>query len=266
VHDPEWEYEEERDLSPVSHHSRHASRERRHSRSRHGSRDPSPFRQFREEDLLIRQELEKYKKQKWEDEQIQAIKDRLKSELEEKRTKEEKAKQEEKEREKALKEKAIEEYKKKEQEKKDKEKAEKEKHEREFKDRMIKQLQDAGLDDMEITTIVKGDNKPVAPNGQPLYTKMSRRHVSIETLRVFGTDWKYDETNPDYVIIKRWVPKLEQHRMWDHTRMVRETRSHHQHQFMPPMPPHDALILREEDLARDTVKKKPARKSRGFLF
>ncbi|KAI5462930.1 hypothetical protein BGZ63DRAFT_422341 [Mariannaea sp. PMI_226] len=55
------------------------------------------------------------------------------------------------------------------------------------------------------------------------YTRMARKHLSIETLRVFDIDWDYDE-DPDYVLIRRWVPEHEQDKLWKHTRKLREKR------------------------------------------
>ncbi|KAK8091750.1 hypothetical protein PG997_002111 [Apiospora hydei] len=61
-------------------------------------------------------------------------------------------------------------------------------------------------------------------NELPTYTKMARRHLSLETLRVYGMDYQLDK-DPDYVLIKRWVPEVEQDMLWRHTRILREERS-----------------------------------------
>ncbi|KAK7960743.1 hypothetical protein PG988_011957 [Apiospora saccharicola] len=50
---------------------------------------------------------------------------------------------------------------------------------------------------------------------------MARRHLSLETLRVYGVDYQLDQ-NPEYVLIKRWVPEDEQEMFWRHTKIVRE--------------------------------------------
>lgn len=58
---------------------------------------------------------------------------------------------------------------------------------------------------------------------RPTYTKMSRRHLSIETLNKYRIDYEFDVVSscsrafqtrankiqdPDYILIKRWVPGL----------------------------------------------------------
>ncbi|GKU05686.1 unnamed protein product [Fusarium langsethiae] len=65
-------------------------------------------------------------------------------------------------------------------------------------------------------------NIPSHPAGQvahPTYTRMARRHLSIESLREFGVEFDFD-TDPDYVLIRRWVPEWEQDRLWKHTKLV----------------------------------------------
>lgn len=64
---------------------------------------------------------------------------------------------------------------------------------------------------------------PVTTVSRATYTRMARKHLSIETLRTFDIDWDYDE-DPDYVLIKRWVPEHEQDQLWKHTKKLREKR------------------------------------------
>ncbi|KAH7030803.1 uncharacterized protein B0I36DRAFT_322490 [Microdochium trichocladiopsis] len=54
---------------------------------------------------------------------------------------------------------------------------------------------------------------------------MLRRHLSLETLRVYNYDFVLD-ANPEYVLIKSWVPEEQQDILWQHTRYLREQRSH----------------------------------------
>lgn len=65
--------------------------------------------------------------------------------------------------------------------------------------------------------------EPVVQGAQPVFTRMSRKHLSIETLRTFSVDFDLDP-DPEYVLIKRWVPEWEQDRMWKHTKLIREAR------------------------------------------
>ncbi|KAF5708851.1 hypothetical protein FGLOB1_6220 [Fusarium globosum] len=63
----------------------------------------------------------------------------------------------------------------------------------------------------------------VTQDSRPVYTRMSRKHLSLETLREFEVDFDFD-VDPDYVLVKRWVPEWEQDRLWKHTRLIREKR------------------------------------------
>ncbi|KAH7017917.1 hypothetical protein EDB80DRAFT_706334 [Ilyonectria destructans] len=69
---------------------------------------------------------------------------------------------------------------------------------------------------------------PVAQHGsiapaRPTYTRMARKHLSVETLRSYQVDFDFD-ADPDYVLIKRWVPEWEQDQLWKHTKYIREVR------------------------------------------
>src|SRR4051812_7785472 len=57
----------------------------------------------------------------------------------------------------------------------------------------------------------------------PTYTRMARRHLSIETLNRYNIDYEFDR-DPNYVLIKRLVPEYEQDFLWSHTREIRERR------------------------------------------
>lgn len=186
-------------------------------------------------------ELEKAKKElaafKHEKER-EAEERRIKEELELKRLKEEKKKAEEKERAKKEAEKAVEEFKIKEAEKRAKEKKEKEEREKEYARRLEEDLRKSGIDERQIALITK-KKEPIDPS-RPTYTRMSRKHLSIETLRAHRIDYEFDQVrndshsskryanespqDPDYILIKRWVPEYEQDILWTHTRTIREHR------------------------------------------
>ncbi|KAH8812188.1 hypothetical protein F5884DRAFT_304652 [Xylogone sp. PMI_703] len=81
---------------------------------------------------------------------------------------------------------------------------------------------------------------------QQTYTRMSRRYLSIETLNRYRIPYEFD-IDPNYILIKRWVPEYEQDFLWDHTRKARERREepivlaidsskkehHHRHHLEP---------------------------------
>jgi len=59
-----------------------------------------------------------------------------------------------------------------------------------------------GMDERQIAVVMKKE-QAVDPN-RPTYTRMSRRHLSIETLNKYRIDYEFD-VDPDYILIKRWV-------------------------------------------------------------
>ncbi|RDL35254.1 uncharacterized protein BP5553_07185 [Venustampulla echinocandica] len=94
-----------------------------------------------------------------------------------------------------------------------------------YERRLEQDLRKSGLDERLINTVIE-ENIPFNTDGPTTYTRMARRHLSVETLRAHNLDWQFDE-NPDYVIIKRWVPEEEQDRLWEHTKAIRAQRRHH---------------------------------------
>jgi hypothetical protein len=134
-----------------------------------------------------------------------------------KREEEAKAAKERKEREEI-----IENFKKQEAARLAKEKAEKDAREKEYQRRLHEDLHKAGLDERTIVAISKGElPKPAMPPApmhqhqhqhphppppppmtpRPTYTRMSRRHLSIETLRVYGIQYEFDKevrTSPSH--------------------------------------------------------------------
>jgi len=59
-----------------------------------------------------------------------------------------------------------------------------------------------GMDEQQIAVVMKKE-QAVDPK-RPTYTRMSRRHLSIETLNKYRIDYEFD-VDPDYILIKRWV-------------------------------------------------------------
>lgn len=214
------------------------------------SRPPS----FTREDYelqRVRRELAAYKME----EQRKVEAERVKEELELERLRKEKKAEQEKKRIKEEADRAVKEWQIKEKEKADMEKAEKAERETEYKKRFEEDLRKAGVDNRQLSTILKGEKpKPIDKN-RPTYTRMSRRHLSIETLNKYGIDYEFDvvgspqisqrgamltqDQDQTYVLIKRWVPEYEQDFLWNHTKTIREKRqpvlvldnktSHHHH-------------------------------------
>ncbi|CAK7198092.1 hypothetical protein SEUCBS139899_000750 [Sporothrix eucalyptigena] len=220
----------------------------------------------REKEYKSQAELERAKRE------LDEIRRREERELEEKRIKKDlelkaleaqKKAQEEKDRRDKMEKEAIERYKAKEAERIAKEKAEKEEAEREYKRRLQEDLIRSGVDEKDIKAIL--DKKSVKPEKKedkklqrtdinieignpvpqrPTYTRMARRHLSIETLNYYHVDFDYDQ-DPEYVLVKRWVPEDERQYWWQHTKTIRENRKvvlkieddrgrhHHSHHLEP---------------------------------
>ncbi|KAH0545009.1 hypothetical protein FGG08_000935 [Glutinoglossum americanum] len=256
LYDEDYSYDD-RDRSPtVSSYSRGRSPRRYHTHSRppsvsySHSRDHSPCRTHDDtaEVELMRERLKKYE----EDKRLEEEQKRIKDELLLKAAKEAEAKRKEDLRQKEIKEKAIEEFKKKEQERVAKEKKEKEEREKEYQERYRKDLEKLGFTNRDVGMVVGRGGVDLS---KTTYTKMARRHISIETLRVYGVHWQFDE-DPEYVVIKRWVPEAEQEMFWDHTRRLRESRANEErHLFI--------LRAQEEDRARRMLEEKKPKKKVG---
>ncbi|KAH7326775.1 hypothetical protein B0I35DRAFT_508923 [Stachybotrys elegans] len=168
---------------------------------------------------------------------------RIMEELELKRLKKEQEEAEELARLEKVEKEAIERYKQAELKRQAEERKRAEETEKEYKRRVQEDLINSGLDEKAIAAIMNKQKIPEtavvahsAPADRPTYTRMARRHLSEETLRVYGVDYDLDQ-DPDYLIIKRWVPEYEQDQLWKHTKIIREKRTkllmieekHHHH-------------------------------------
>ncbi|KAI9827572.1 MAG: hypothetical protein M1832_004922 [Thelocarpon impressellum] len=214
---------------------------RDHSRPRPGrvpSRDHSPFYDWQHEVEAeqMRKELDELKMEKGRAAEEERIKKEMKMELamKEQREREESAKRKEIEKE------AIKAFKQKELQEKEKKRKEEEDKEKEYRQRL---QQDLGLTETQVAKIVKKEGQNAVDLQRTTYTKIARRHVSLETLKLYGLPYKLDDVSPpdefraaaadacqgepeNYVLIKRWVPEYEQNLLWDHTRRLREDREY----------------------------------------
>jgi hypothetical protein len=208
----------------------------------------------------LREEAE-LRRAKRELEEIRAREDRqkeearIKRELELQRLKEQEREEAEKKRREKEAQEAVDRYRKKEMERQKKEEEEKKAQEKEYQRRLQEDLIKSGLDEKQIAAIMKKEKVPEAreeraDGPRPTYTRMARRHLSIETLRTFHIEYDLDNVrslkpskipfvstaeadeltgwapqDPEFILIKRWVPEWEQDTLWKHTKYVREKRS-----------------------------------------
>ena len=212
------------------------------------------------EDLELqraKKELDDIKRRK----QMEEEEKRIRKDIEMKRLEEERKELEAKhERERAAEE-AVRLWKLKEAEKIAKEKAEKEKADKEYVERLRIDLARSGMSEKDIEAVLKkekikkeDDEKKKEHDQQlarPTYTRMSLRHLEIDTLIYYKIDFEYDQVSaprsratmplchsadrfldtltparhkkqePGYILIKRWVPEWEQDMLWEHTRKIR---------------------------------------------
>jgi len=227
-HDEDEVYLDDR-YDPRSHYLNSSPPRRQHRSHSHSRSRPPSFAapaQDSYETEKIRKELEAYKLR----EESEREMERIKKELELKKLKEDQRKKEEDARAEAERKEAIEKYKAEEVKRLEKEKKEKDEREKEYKLRLEEDLRKSGMDEDQIAVVLKkeGAKKPqqALEPARPTYTRMSRRHLSIETLNVHRIEYEFD-VDPDYVLIKRWVPEYEQDFLWKHTRELREHRYHH---------------------------------------
>jgi len=110
-------------------------------------------------------------------------------------------------------------------------------------------MRKAGMTDHQIAVVLKKDKgKEMMAPERPTYTRMARRHISIETLRTHHIEFELD-VDPEFVIIKRWVPEYEQDFLWNHTRQIREVRGGHgHHHHLALMPPPSPVVVVEENV------------------
>lgn len=208
----------------------------------------------------LREEYEEAAEKKRREKEAAAAVERYRQQELDHQAKEKKLK-EEKEKEAAE---AVERYKQKEAERVAKEKREKEEQDREYRHRLEDHLIKSGLDEAAIDAIMKNEKikrssapgtvpVPVPVHGvpamvpvagaRPTFTRMSRKHLSIETLRTFNVEFDLD-MDPEYILIKRWVPEWEQDQLWKHTKYIREKRG--KLLLIEEKKHHDKMLLVEE--------------------
>ncbi|KAL8803964.1 MAG: hypothetical protein Q9182_002836 [Xanthomendoza sp. 2 TL-2023] len=60
---------------------------------------------------------------------------------------------------------------------------------------------------------------------RPTYIKVHRKFMSPDTLDVYNLPWHWDPTDPDYMIIQRWISESDQEILFEHTRRLRKVKS-----------------------------------------
>ncbi|KAI9677096.1 MAG: hypothetical protein M1817_006935 [Caeruleum heppii] len=209
---PGYMFEAERQPRPLSRHQHYSP----------PSRGQSPYYMAHQdfENDKLRKEVELLRLDKEKEKEAA----RLKKEMELEIALKEKKKREEEAQRKEIEKQAVVNFQRLQLEKAAKKKKQEEEREADYKERVKRDL---GISEHQLSKIVKNSSENALDLRRNTYTKISRRHVSIESLRVYGLPWKYDDHDPDsFVLVKRWVPEAEQELLWDHTRRLREDRSY----------------------------------------
>ncbi|KAH8684245.1 hypothetical protein BGZ60DRAFT_559957 [Tricladium varicosporioides] len=66
---------------------------------------------------------------------------------------------------------------------------------------------------------------------RPTYTRMSRRWLSPSVLNRYKIEYVFENENPDFILIKRWVPEYEQDFLWAATKEDRIARELERKEF-----------------------------------
>ncbi|SMR45138.1 unnamed protein product [Zymoseptoria tritici ST99CH_3D1] len=69
------------------------------------------------------------------------------------------------------------------------------------------------------TALVAGE--PFRPPRAPVYPKIHREYLSVETLKYYQIPWEYDRSNPEYIIILRDMDKHGTDMLFEHTSRLR---------------------------------------------
>lgn len=181
------------------HEAAYSPHQRRRLSKTHGSRGPSPYYDYEFEKSMKRlEELEAKEREdqageKYEEERL--VQEAKKAKEEAKREKEEKG----------LTEKAIEDYNRQQKEEKEKKEKEKKEADEEFRERVKKTFGQAGYDKESIDKILKNAEKgkehghgkeiKISDLRRPTYTRVHRKHISLETLDEYNLPWDWDEVN-----------------------------------------------------------------------
>ncbi|KAL8656992.1 MAG: hypothetical protein Q9226_002363 [Calogaya cf. arnoldii] len=84
---------------------------------------------------------------------------------------------------------------------------------------------------------------------RPTYLKVHRKHLEPATLDAYELPWEWDDRDSDYLIIKRWLPEIDQDLLFEHTRKYREQRRQRL------VDPNENLELAKGNSAQDEQKK-----------
>jgi len=121
-------------------------------------------------------------------------------------------------------------------EREEKKKREEREAEEKFQDEMRHRLRDLGYTEKTIEIMVdkekakkfktevevKSDSLNIwRPAKAPVYPKVHRDYLAVETLKYYDLPWEYDPANKDYIIILRDMSKAETDILFEHTTRLR---------------------------------------------
>ncbi|KAL8993869.1 MAG: hypothetical protein Q9169_006024 [Polycauliona sp. 2 TL-2023] len=68
------------------------------------------------------------------------------------------------------------------------------------------------------------DSKKELELSRPTFIKCHKKHLCPETLDTYNLPWCWDEGDPNYVIVKKWLTEVDQDILFEHTRKLRQLR------------------------------------------
>jgi hypothetical protein len=65
-------------------------------------------------------------------------------------------------------------------------------------------MRKAGMSEAQIAAVLKKEKQDAKDSTRPTFTRMSRRHLSIETLRELRIDYTFDTVRHRYRALEFW--------------------------------------------------------------
>jgi hypothetical protein len=130
-----------------------------------------------------------------------------------------------------------------------------------LEEEMKKRLVQYGFEDDQIESMIKngrGGHAPPPENAtptksepsqephQPVYHKVHKKHLSIDTLHYYDIPYEYDSSHADYIVILREMDPKETDILFEHTRRLQRLGTAKLHPDTPAQKDHTAEIDRRE--------------------
>ncbi|KAK2797191.1 hypothetical protein FQN50_009290 [Emmonsiellopsis sp. PD_5] len=91
-----------------------------------------------------------------------------------------------------------------------------------------KALLDVGYTEDEIQRVLSSRKGPPrntsrrSDDNKKKYMKMNTKYLLPQSVKAFDLPWEFDKDDPNYIIIKRWIPVELSDQLFEHTRKIRK--------------------------------------------